>query len=422
MEALTMKEKRKITVLLAQRYRKARKKEKSRILDEFVKLTTYNRNYAGWKLANYGKAVFLQTKKGKIIFKPDLRKRKRRFPSKKYYDKDFKKVLCNVWGKSYFLCGKLLVGYIKETVPILESLGEISIPVKEREKLYKVSAATIDRLLRGEKRKLLKKARSGTKPGTLLKDRIPIKTYHQWDNSTPGFVDVDLVQHEGGDPSGEFNQTLDVVDVATQWSEQQAVLNKAQVWVFEAMKDIRKRFPFEIRGINSDNGHEFINHIFYRYCNQEKITFTRSRHSNKNDNCHVEQKNYSIVRREIGYARYEGEKELKLLNEFYKRLRLVRNFFTPCRKLIAKKVINGKTRRIYDKPKTPYLRVLESPSVPEKAKENLRQQRAKLNPMALRREMMKIKDKLNKLASKRRKHQAELYAINTGLANVRIFA
>lgn len=214
----------------------------------------------------------------------------------------------------------------------------------------KVSASTIDRLLRQEKKKYTLKSRSKTKPGTLLKNQIPIRTFSEWDEGRPGFMEIDLVGHDGGDARGEFIQTLDVTDVCTGWTETRAVRNKAQVWVFEALKEIMDRIPFDLLGIDSDNGSEFINHHLFRFCTERKITFTRTRSYRKNDNCFVEQKNYSVVRRFAGYLRYNTEEELKLLNELYSYLRLYTNFFQPVMKLTEKTRIGSGVIKRYDIP------------------------------------------------------------------------
>lgn len=213
-----------------------------------------------------------------------------------------------------------------------------------------ISAATIDRLLKPEKKKHQIKGRSHTKPGTLLKHQIPIRTFSEWNEQKPGFVEIDLVGHDGGNSSGEFAQTLTVTDVCTGWTDMQAVKNKAQCWVFEALKDIRDRLPFDLLGIDSDNGGEFINDQLYRYCIQEKITFTRARSYRKNDNCFVEQKNYSVIRRAVGYMRHDTPEELHLLNELYWHLRLYSNHFHPVMKLLEKTRVGSKVKKKYDKP------------------------------------------------------------------------
>lgn len=227
----------------------------------------------------------------------------------------------------------------------LEKHEELVLSQEVKAKLLSISPATVDRLLQKEKRKLTFTFRSYTKPGTLLKHQIPVRTFADWDEKRPGFCEMDLVAHDGGNPSGDFCQTLDVTDVLTGWTETQAVKNKAQKWVFEALEQIRARLPFPLLGIDSDNGGEFINHQLIRYCQKEQITFTRSRPSKKNDNCYVEQKNWTMVRKTVGYLRYETEDELLLLNQLYSLLRLYTNFFQPVTKLVFKERVNSKVKK-----------------------------------------------------------------------------
>ncbi len=205
-----------------------------------------------------------------------------------------------------------------------------------RGKLLSISASTIDRLLAPDRARLSLTGRAGTKPGTLLKHQIPVRTFSEWDDALPGFVEIDLVGHEGGVIRGEYCQTLDVTDVATGWTETRAVKNKAQVHVFAAIKEIREALPFPLLGIDSDNGSEFINNELHRYCQDKRITFTRSRAYKKNDGCYVEQKNWSVVRRNVGYARFDTLEELAVLNELYAFLREHTNFFMPSAKLLSK--------------------------------------------------------------------------------------
>jgi hypothetical protein len=293
---------------------------------------------------------------------------------------------------------------LKEMLAILQRHKEISVTRDIKKKLLRISSATIDRVLRQERKKYELKGRSLTKPGTLLKHQIPIRTFSEWNEQRAGFVEIDLVGHEGGNPRGDFIQTLNVTDVYTGWTEMQAVKNKAQIWVFDALKDIRGKLPFDLLGIDSDNGGEFINDHLVRFCHEEQITFTRSRSYRKNDNCFIEQKNYTIVRRYIGYARYDTEIAQKLMNELYGHLRLYVNFFQPVMKLIQKTRIGSRVRKKYDEPQTPYQRVLASTSVPEIKKEELRQQYANLNPAKLRRQIAKLQDKLFQLSENKRNY------------------
>jgi hypothetical protein len=398
---LTMKERKAVTAALAERYRKAGKKQKARMLDEFTALTGYNRDYAAWLLGWQGRRVRL----GRITLVAQLRDRLRRRPRPRKYDTAVREALQQVWWIMDYACGKRLAAMLPELLPILERHGEIALPKTVREKLLVVSPATIDRLLAAERKRLRVRGRSGTKPGTLLKHQIPIRTFAEWDEQKLGFVEMDLVGHDGGDASGEFLQTLDAVDVASGWTETQAVRNKAQVWVFEALQQIRGRLPFPLLGVDSDNGSEFINAHLLRYCRAEQITFTRSRAWRKNDNCFVEQKNYSVVRRAVGDARYDTLEQLRLLNKLYSVLRLYTNFFQPVMKLIAKERNGAKVRKTYDKPQTPYRRVLNSPAVAEDAKAVLRTQYAKLNPAELKRQISRLQDHLLKTAAARARVQ-----------------
>ena len=407
---LSMQVKRAVVEKLAGRYRRARKKEKKTILDEFIQTTDYNRKYASYLLSNWGRKIIIRKGGQTLIMILGGMKKKLARKKNKIYDKEILGLVKKFWAESGFLCGKLLLPHIKEIFDLAEK--EIVITKEQKKMLLKISPATIDRLLVKEKKELLRKARSGTKPTTLLVNQIPIKTFSEWDRTKPGYESIDLVGHEGGDPKGEFIQTLDVTDICTQWTETQAVLNKAQIWVLEALKEIRGRIPFEMMGIHSDGGSEFINKPTFEYCQQENLDFTHSRSHKKNDNCFVEQKNYSVVRKIVGYLRYEGEDELKVLNEIYKKLRLITNFFIPSMKLISKKRRGSKVIKIYDTPKTPYRRVLESDHISDEVKEKLKKQRSTLKPFQLRREMLFLQNKLFNMAVKRKKMKENLGSTN----------
>lgn len=393
---LTMKERRSVSAVVAKRYQKATKKEKGTILGEYTELTGYNRCYAAFLLRNQGRRMRINDN---TVLVGDCRKKVKRTRDR-IYDERLVRVLKRVWLIMGFICGKRLKPELKEVIPILEKHKEIELDESVREKLLSISAATIDRVLAVERKKRSVRQRSRTKPGTLLKHQIPIRTFSEWDEQRPGFVEIDLVGHEGGDPSGEYIQTLDMTDVCTGWTETQAVKNKARVWVFEALKEIRGRLPFKLLGIDSDNGSEFINSHLYGYCEQEKITFTRARAYRKNDNCYVEQKNYSVVRRTVGYNRYDNSQQLRLLNQLYSRLRLYTNYFQPVMKLKEKIRVGSKVKKRYDQPRTPYQRVLESSMVEKEYKKKLNQEYAKLNPAELRRQISSVQIKLRKLAAK----------------------
>jgi hypothetical protein len=389
-----MNVKKAMTKVVAPRYQKAGKKERGRILDEFVQTTGYHRCYASQLLRTQGQKVRLSRT---LVLVKDVTQSRPRQPSR-IYDQSVKRALEQLWLIMDGICGKRLVVMLPKIIPILEQHDEIHLDGETREKLLHISAATIDRVLSAEKKKWALKSRSRTKPGTLLKQQIPIRTFAQWDEQRPGFVKIDLVAHEGGDAHGDFLHTLDVTDVCTGWTETQGVRNKAQKHVFEALRAIQARLPFKLLGIDSDNGSEFINSHLMRFCRKEEITFTRARPYRRNDNCYVEQKNYSVVRRAVGYARYDTSEQLGVLNQLYASLRLYINFFQPSMKLKEKIRVGARVKKTYDRPQTPYERVLQSPSVPEEHKPRLSHHYAQLNPAALKREITRCQQQLLKLA------------------------
>ena len=396
---LTMREKKALTAEIQDRYGKATKKARSKILDEFTANTGYNRNYAARILRlKVGKVIGYSRVSGrKIKYVIGKRKRKKR-EKPRIYSYDVFLALRRIWTVFDFICGKRLAPFMAEAVEKLEAHKEIDLTDKVREKLTKISASTIDRLLKSEKDKFrLGKGRKGTRPGTLLKKSIPIRTFADWDDARPGFVEVDLVGHDGGNSSGDFIQSLNFTDIATCWDITAACKNKAQVHVFRAIRAIIARFPFIILGIDSDNGSEFINGIMLRYCIEKKITFTRSRAYKKNDSCFVEQKNYSVVRRNVGYLRYDTEEELDLLNELYIYLDCYINYFQPVVKLVSKTREGSKVTKKYDDAKTPFRRVLESEHIDDKIKARLKVQYDSLNPAEIKRKILRLQDKLLKL-------------------------
>jgi len=394
-----MSERRAVVKVQAARYRTARKKEKGRILDELVALTGYHRWYAVGLLRGHGRLIRVGRR---VRLVGDLRcSVKRSRP--RIYDGAVLEGLKKIWAILDFVCGKRLKAILPEVIPVLEQHHEIALDAGTRQKLLSISAATVDRLLAPERGKFALRGHSGTKPGTLLKHQIPIRTFAEWNQAQPGFVEIDLVGHDGGEASGDFCQTLDVTDVASGWTETEAVINKAQVWVFEALKNIRARLPFPLRGIDSDNGSEFINHHLLCYCQQEKITFTRGRAWKKNDGCFVEQKNYSVVRRAVGYARYDSPRQLQLLNLLYGHLRLYTNYFQPVMKLVSKERTGAKVKKTYDEPQTPYRRLLTAPGMSEQTRQRLQADYATLNPAQLKREITRLQDALRKTAARRRR-------------------
>jgi len=411
--SLTMKEKQAVTRQLALEYKRATKKEKGEILDSVIQLTEYNRSYAARVLrqrAKYsivGRGVVNGVKVTLVEDERTKRRKKRRNRPRKY-GKDVLVALQKVWVICDGICGKRLAPYLEEIVPVLERLGELTLDVETKRKLIGISPATIDRMLAPVRKRYQLRARSQTKPGTLLKHQIPIRTFSEWDDLQPGFVEVDLVSHEGGNARGDYAYTLDATDVCTAWTETEAVRNRSQMHVFDGLEKALARFPFAIRGIHSDNGSEFINNHLVGYCAKRKITFTRSRPYRKNDNCFVEQKNYSVVRRAVGYRRYDTPEELETLNGLYAALRLFTNYFQPSMKLIEKTRRGSKVRKKYDKAKTPYQRVLDSKSLSKEAEQDLKKTYATLNPVKLGRQITCLQDQIDALAKAKREAQEAL--------------
>jgi len=398
---LAMRHKKAVSAETKKRYAKTTKKEKTIILDQFTAITGYNRCYASQILSVKKEKVlgYITTGGKRIKFVAEKKKKKKR-KKPRIYTYDVFLALRRIWVVFDFICGKRLAPFMGEAVKKLEKHKEIDLTFKVRKKLTKISASTIDRLLKPVKDSYrIGKGRKGTKPGTLLKKAIPIRTFADWDDASPGFVEIDLVGHDGGNTSGDFIQSLNFTDIATCWDTTVACKNKAQVHVFKATKTASDRFPFEILGIDSDNGSEFINAIMLRYCIENKITFTRSRAYKKNDSCFVEQKNYSVVRRAVGYLRYDTAEELDILNELYIYLDYYTNYFQPVVKLKSKERTGSKVTKKYDVAKTPFRRVLECQDIDDKIKARLKKKYDSLNPAELKRKITKLQDKLLKLNS-----------------------
>jgi hypothetical protein len=396
---LTMSEKRSVVREKAVRYRKAGKKEKTAILDEVVELTGYNRCYGSQLLSGDGRRLRVGSK---TTIVGDATKKTSRHKRDAFYDREVLEALKKIWMILDYICGKRLQPALKDVLEQLERNGELQVTSEVRKKLLGISAATIDRLLAEERKKLMLKGRSRTRRGTLLKNQIPIRTFSDWNEKQPGFVELDLVAHDGGSSSGDFCQTLDVTDICTGWTETEGVRNKAQVWVFEALKRIRSRLPFQLLGIDSDNGGEFINSYLVEYCGKQRITFTRARPYRKNDNCFVEEKNNSVVRRNVGYLRHDTQQELEVLNRLYSYLRLYTNHFLPVMKLVSKQREGARVSKKHDRAQTPYQRLLASGVLSASEKRQLFKQHRQLNPAQLKREITALQEKLMKLANSKR--------------------
>jgi hypothetical protein len=385
MAKVSMKARQEIIDRHKNRYKKSTKKEKGKILDGVCMDTGLSRDRAARLLS--GKSM---TQKR---FAPDKRGRK------PVYGSEVISPLKTLWAYAEFICGKRLACAMHDLIDALVRFGELDLSEEVIQKLKRISPSTIDRLLKREKARLGIRGRSTTKPGTLLKKQIPLRLGTEWSDAVPGFVEVDLVAHCGSTTAGEYINTLVVTDISSGWTEPMAVINKAQRHVFEALLLVEGRQPFEYRGIDSDNGSEFINSHLYRYCEQEGIVFTRSRPYLKNDNCHVEQKNWTWVRQNIGYGRFEGAEALAKLNEFYELLRLHVNYFLPSTKLAGRVRDGARVKKTYDTPMTPYRRLLLSDEITEEAKESMTSTFLSLNPAGMKRDMMKLLSELEKMVT-----------------------
>ena len=365
-------------VRVASRYQKASKIDKSLILHEFCQTCDYHRKYAIAKLGSFGKLQQKQSSSSKPGRKP------------LYKNPELIQALKTIWIATNLICSKRLKFTIPNWIEHYQKTYK-HLPPEVCAKLINISPSSIDSVLKPIRHQFRGKGRCTTKPGLLLKSHITIKT-KQWDEFRPGYVESDTVAHCGTSLAGLFAYTTNTVDIATNWSEQRATLGKGFREVAAQIKDMEKSLPFVILGFDSDNGGEFINHFLFRYFRKRKvpIDFTRSREYQKNDNAHVEGKNWTHVRQWLGYRRFENPLIVELLNDLYKNeWRLYHNFFIPSVKLLSKKRIASKTIKTHDVPKTPYQRVLESKHIQEQTKNKLKALFKTLNPF-------KLKDAIDK--------------------------
>jgi hypothetical protein len=363
---MSQRSKRELFEEIRPRYLKAKRSEKKTILDEFVAVTSYHRKYAS-RILKHGR--------------PRQSGKKHGFH--RIYHGEVLVALEQIWEVCGRICSKRLHPFLPEMVKVLERFGELQLSEQTKALLLQMSRSTIDRCL-GPIRFTHPHGLSTTKPGSLLKKAIPVRTYTPWDEDQPGFLEIDLVAHCGGSVEGQYINTLTCVDLSTGWIECLAVHHRSQQAVFEAIQAMRTYLPFLLLGLDSDNGNEFINDLLYQYCLSEKITFTRSRPYQKNDQAHVEQKNWSVVRRLIGYDRLETEDEYLLLQSIYADLRLYANFFQPVLKLVSKQHVDKKLVKRYDTAATPFQRILAAKDIPFETKARLTNLYVQLNPVQLR--------------------------------------
>jgi hypothetical protein len=338
---MSFQSKRELLVQVAPRYREASRLEKSVILDEFIASTAYARKYAIRVLTI-------------PVIRPVAPISRSRRP---WYGADVQDALRVAWAATNYVGSKRLAPFLEDLVSVLERHGHLKISEHAREQLVGISPATIDRILRPLREGDKARGISTTRSGTLLKKRVPIRTFADWNEIKPGFFEADLVAHCGWSTEGAYLNTLVLTDIATGWVECMALLHGSQHAVIEAIENARQLLPFPILGFDTDNGSEFLNGEVLAYCEREGITFTRGRAYKKNDQCFVEQKNGAVVRHLVGYGRFEGQRAWLQLREIYRAIRLYVNFFQPSMKLQIKHRDGAKVQRIYDPAKTPLQRV-----------------------------------------------------------------
>src|SRR4030066_1980323 len=349
------------------RYGQAARAGKTRILDEFCKATGYHRKYAISRIGQFEEC-------GKP--KRTIRRKRERL-----YGADLMRIIEKVWEEAGYPWSVRLKAILGLWQPWIRK--RYALTTRQEALLVGVSPRTIDRALQGKKRELRRRIYGRTKPGTLLRHQIPIKCEH-WDVQTPGYLELDTVSHSGENADGIFAFSFNLTDIGSTWVETRTVLGKGAAGIRDAFEEIRKDLPFEVRAIDSDNGSEFINGQMVRYCEGEDITFTRSRPYKKDDNAHIEQKNWTHVRKLIGWDRYDTPEAVRAMNELFgQQLRLYMNLFQPSVKLIRTERKGSRKTRRYDFPQTPLDRLAAMPGADRAKVKNLLALRAQLNPFEL---------------------------------------
>lgn len=351
------------------RYGRARKREKGRILDEFCQTAGLHRK-AAIRLLGRGRGLAAAAKK---MGRP------------RRYGPEVTELLVKVWEAGDRMCGKLLVGVLPALVDGLERHGELRPGASVREALVSMSAATIDRQLRNWRKRLGRQPRRPASAATGLKAEIPIRTWGEWKGVQPGSCQADLVLHCGESPEGFYLATLTVIDVATGWTELEPVWGTGMSRTGAAVHESARRLPFALRELHSDNGGEFINHALFDWCRRRSVRFTRGRAYQKNDQAYVEQRNWLAVRRSVGHDRYSSKSAFAALGRLYALTRLQLNFWRPVRKIIGKERHGARVRKLYDAPRTPYQRLLDSGILEATAARRLQEQFLAINPAELQR-------------------------------------
>jgi len=402
---LNMQEKKAVTREYKPRYHKASKKEKKALLDEFTKLTGCHRKSAVRLLnAKPVKQVLVYMDGKTVKCKPE-KKRPANRKGKRVYTDEVIVALRLVWTFFWFKCGKILAPLMRRQMAYIARWPAFGITDEIAEKLEKISPASIDRYLKKDKEAFRLKGKSLTKPLNSLKSRIPIRTFYTAEErKKPGFWQIDTVHHCGQATEGQYLHTLTATDIASGWIELCSLLNNAHKWTFDALSRIQTSAVLPVLEFHSDNGSEFINNATEVWCKDNGVPFTRSRDHKKNDNCFVEQKNGAVVREYVGYDRLEGSKEQALLAAVYQSLVPLLNFFMPTQKLKSKTRVGSKESKVYDDPKSPFQRLIESTEVSQKIKDSLGLRIALYNPVELQHNVNKAVTRLRqRLAQSNRK-------------------
>ncbi|MCV7303338.1 transposase family protein [Mycobacterium barrassiae] len=380
---LTLAQRRAITETTAIRYQRASKRVKGRILDELCANTGWHRSHARKALNAAGQPKSITARSARPV---------------KYGDEVIA-ALTVCWQVLGMPAGKRLAPMLTELVAVLRHFGELAISDDIAALLVSMSAATIDRRLAGERAKYKIRGRVGTKPGSILKSQIPVRTWAEWDDAVPGFVEIDTVFHDGGNRGGGHAFTLTVTNIATGWTESHSLPDRAAKHILAALNHIATVMPFPILGIDCDNGSEFINDDLLAWCRDRQITFTRSRPGNKNDGCHVEQKNWTMVRTVVGYYRYDTASELLLLNEIWALQSKLTNYFYPQQKLISKVRTGAKVSKKHDTATTPYHRAINHPTMTVERIVGLTRTYSLINPAATQRQVHALTTQLHTLTT-----------------------
>ena len=355
-----------LVAAIGERYRIASRTQRQRILDEFVAVTGYHRKHAV-----------------RVLNTSHQQKGRRRVVAPRIYDEAVQEALVVLWEASDRICGKRLKALLPLLIQSLERHGHLQLDHLVRERLLSISAATIDRVLKKTRTAAGKRSRKRARATSAVQRNVPVRTFADWDEPDPGFMEIDLVLHCGGNMSGSFAQTLVLTDIASEWTECVGLVVREGTLIVEALKHLATAMPFPLRGIDSDNGSEFLNEAVFNYCKEQGIEFTRSRPYQKNDQAWVEQKNGAIVRRLVGHGRLDGITAVQALGRLYATSRLFVNFFQSSFKLAEKTRIGSRVRKRYLSPETPCSRLLNCAAVTDQAKDRLRSTTESLDPLQL---------------------------------------